>query len=138
MTISSTKADAERLKYVAITFVGVDPTNYDDTDVAKAFKHFGILGFDSDFIGLSADDIDALTVPGRSSTDPMTALSHSTCRKLKIITAFYHQECRRAGGTINMSGATKAMYDKFRTQSYDPNLQVVPWTVKLPGNDLVA
>jgi hypothetical protein len=26
-----------------------------------------------------------------------------------------------------------ALYNDFRTKEYDPNSQVVPWTVKLPG-----
>jgi hypothetical protein len=36
-------------------------------------------------------------------------------------------------GSVNITSAKLALYNDFRTKEYDPNSQVVPWTVKLPG-----
>jgi hypothetical protein len=57
-------------------------------------------------------------------------LSIGMRRNLKILTAFYHvcrssKECQHYQRQIGVVD--------FRTKEYDPNSQVVPWTVKLPG-----
>ena len=56
--------DASRLKYCGITFWGVPDQNYDDQDLPRALHAAGIIGFNSDFIGLAESDIDNLRIPG--------------------------------------------------------------------------
>jgi hypothetical protein len=92
-------------------------------------QHAGIVGFNAHFIGLSGDDVDELVVPDgtggqaslyRDATQPQDP--HGilpSCLPLKQ-------------GSVNITSA-KWRYNDFRTKEYDPNSQVVPWTVKLPG-----
>jgi hypothetical protein len=100
---------------------------YDNTDVVKSLTHAGIVGFNAHFIGLSGDDVDELVVPDgtggstplyRDATQPQDPHGiHHVCRSSKEC-----QHYQRQIGVVD-----------FRTKEYDPNSQVVPWTVKLPG-----
>jgi hypothetical protein len=113
----------------------VEPTfNYDNTDVVKSLN----TPESSDSMltsGLFGDDVDELVVPDGRGSKPLYRMR----RNLKILTAFYHHVCRSKQGSVNITSAKLALYNDFRTKEYDPNSQVVPWTVKLPGAvDLLA
>ena len=133
---ASAKADAACLKWAGITLLGVDALDYEKLDEARAFEAAGIMGFNSEFIGSSPDDFDDLQVPiSADGSIPAHPLKIAIRRKLKIVLAFYHHCCRKANGPVNISLATKVMYDTFRTSIYDPTKPIIPWTAKLPNED---
>ena len=122
-----------KLKYVLVTFLGVDDSTYVDNPITKALFRDGINGYD-DLLAASEKDIEGLMVPGASDTDPPSPLSSAYKRKLHCAIAFHHHASRVAKGAINVMTSTKAQYDIFRTSLYDSSKSVVPWNVGLSAS----
>ena len=136
--------DIARLKHIAVEFCGMDndlndQSIYTATNLARCFASQGIVGFNKDFIGLSGDDVDDFQVPSLVNGQPSTPLPAITKRKLKMVTAFFHYCSRRNKHAINLAGLDRVAFGVFQLNHYDPNAQVVPWKVKLPGeNDALS
>jgi hypothetical protein len=116
------------LKYALLTFCGADAT-YDNTDVVKSLN----TPESSDSMLTSSDfQVTMSTNSLYQTVQEAKPLSIGMRRNLKILTAFYHHVCR-SSKEVSTLPAPNWRYNDFRTKEYDPNSQVVPWTVKLPG-----
>lgn len=54
---SAIASDADKMKYVNTIFMGQDEATYDTSDLYNVFQAEGIVGFHSDFLCLSRDDL---------------------------------------------------------------------------------
>ena len=128
--------DANRLKYVALTFCGVDANNYEDQPIPRAFAAAGILGFNSEFILLSEQDIEDLREPAATDgTHGERKLSMVEYRRLKIVLAYFHDRSRIKGGIVDMSTVSKTAFTNFATGIYRPDQPIIPYGIPKPNQD---
>ena len=91
------------MKHITTEFCGIDVQTYDTSELGRCFVAQGIVGFNNDFIGLSADDVDAFQVPPLVNGQPSTPLSGILKWKLKMVTAFFHFCSHKNGNAIDLS-----------------------------------
>ena len=131
------QSDSARLKYCGVTFWGVPDQNYADQDIPKALQAAGIVGFNSDFIGLAEVDIDALIVPADPvNNEPAKKPRIMDYRRLKALLAYFHDRSRKIkNGHISIASATKANFEAYLTGSHRPDQPIIPHNVPLPDQD---
>ncbi len=150
-TVPTTPAydDAAALRYVCVVLLGDDRVRYDEghTELARAFKANGIKGFRDDLVGLTSNDIMSMEVPAfpgvaadNSTTPPKIEveghehkkLSLAAGRKLCCAVSYFHYLCTLVDGNpVDMAGAPKDNFDKYRVYQYNPAEPIIPFSVAM-------
>ena len=126
VTRTAEKDDKAKLIHVLNEFLDVEPGKEADHDAFKALQAQGIELF-SDFLTLHSDDLSRLKVPPTTSGDPEQELGLIHVRKLIITIHFYHHICISSKGDVDIRRCPKALYDHYRTSTYEPGKRIVPW-----------
>ncbi len=112
-----------------------DDLGYEATRIAKALQYHGIEGWNTDFIGLSEQDLSGLTFLNNNQEE--VSLGVVPIRKLISLLAFFHSTSRTKRRPPNMASVTKDMFDTYRTSLYDPTKPIIPWNVGDPSSSEV-
>jgi len=125
------KADNARLLTALISVCGVPYARYKDHPIVLALKHDGISEFHTDFIHMTAADIDALQHDKGGTLVPME-LNFKMI--LRAFLAFYHHQSHKKRGGINILESTPGQFKYFRNSEYDPTKDITPWGLAISNN----
>jgi len=98
-------------------------------------KHDGIVLFHTDFIHMTAADIDALQYEKGGDLVP---LELNFKMILRAFLAFYHHQSHKKRGGINVLKATPGQFKHFRSTECDPTKDITPWGLAISKNQGLA
>ena len=110
-----------------------DPTGWNSDPTAQSLLRDGITQFHGHFIDMSPADIDNLKYweprahGGRGDLVGAPVLQR---RRLKVLLSIYHAASRSQGKAINGMKITKAMFDHYRVNMFDPTEEITPWHLR--------
>jgi len=125
------KADRDRLLTVFVNACGAPHAHVKRHHITLALKHAGITHFHSDFIHMTAADVDTLQhVKGGA----LVPLELNFKMLLRALLAFYHHESNKRLGGVNILESTAGQFKNFRNTEHDPTKEIVPWGLALSKN----
>jgi len=125
------KADKARLLTALINVCGVLYARYKDHPIVLALKHDGVVEFHTDFIHMTAANIDALQYE-KSGTHVPLELNFKMI--LFAFLAFYHHQSHKKRGGINILESTPGQLKYFCNSEYDPTKDITPWGLAISNN----
>ena len=132
-------SDEEKLRYVMCTLIGIPTAAFSNrtNPLTKALYQAGVTTFETGLLGLAQEDIMQLQVHSEDGTPiPMEQqVNISAKRMLCAVVSFFHYASRNMSGAINITTVTKAKFDGYRTNIYDPNDRIVPWSQSIKHDD---
>jgi len=109
----------------------VPHARYKDHPILLALKHDGITLFHTDFIHMTAADIDALQYVKGGVLVPFE-LNFKMI--LRAFLALYHHQSHKKRGGINVLDSTSGQFKNFRNSEYDPTKDITPWGLAISNN----
>ena len=139
MPTSTTTAniDANQIHWTLLQLIRLPALDINDAPLKHTLNNAAVIGFNSDFIGLSTADIMSLKVPA-TNTKPAAPVPLAQCCKLIMALAFYHDVCCKKGGAINITLTNKTLFDLFCTGEHNPDDKIIPWNVDIPTEESKA
>ena len=122
-------ADKARLLTALVNVCGVPCVHWKTHPIALALKCDGVTQFNSDFIHMTAADIDGLQYEKGGALIP---LELNFKMILRAFLAFYHHESHKKRGGVNVLEPTLPVRFKvFRNSECDPTKEITPWGVAI-------
>jgi len=117
------KADKDRLLTALVHVCGAPYARVKNHPIVLALKHDGITLFHTDFIQMTAADIDALQ---HDKSGTLVPLESNFKMILRAFLAFYHHESHKKRGGINILESTPGHFKNFRNSEYNPTKEITP------------
>jgi len=125
------KADKDRLLTALVNVCEVLYARIKQHPIALALKHDGIALFHTDFVHMTAADIDALQYDKSGTLVP---LELNFKMILQAFLAFYHHESHKKRGGINILESAAGQFKNFRNSECDPTKEITPWGLAISKN----
>ena len=129
-------ADKARLLTALVNVCGVPHAHWKTHPIVLALKRDGVAQFNSDFIHMTAADIDGLQCEKGGALVP---LELNFKMILRAFLAFYHHESHKKRGGINVLEPTLPVQFKVcRNSECDPTKEIAPWGLAISHNKGLA
>ena len=118
--------DAVRLERALKTFFKIEDADYARNPVHLALEDAKITKFEDEFLLITDAQLDTLEYDDPDTGD-RTTLPIGLRNKLRCLKAFYHVACLSTDHPVEITTLNVAMFDQFRTSTYDPEATIKPW-----------
>jgi len=118
------RIDKNRLLTVVMKLCDINPRLVKTSPIVLSLKQAGIIGFNSEFVHMTAANIDALQYVKGTGLVP---LEMSNKMQLRALLDFYHHESAKNHGGINILESTSGQFKQFRNTIYNPTQEIIPW-----------
>ena len=129
--VEEKKADKARLLIALINVCGGPYARCKDHPIALALKDDGVVEFHTDFIHMTAANIDALQCEKSGTLVP---LELNFKMILRAFIAFYHHQSHKKHGGVNVLESAQGQFKHFRNSEYDPTKDITPWGLAVTNN----
>jgi len=129
--VETKKADRDRLLTALINVCGVPCARCKTHPITLALKHDGGLLFHTDFIHMTAADIDA---PQCVKGGALVPLELNFKMILRAFLAFCHHQSHKQRGGINVLDAAAGQFSNFCNSEHDPTKDIAPWGLAVSKN----
>jgi len=129
------RIDKNRLLTAVMKLCDIKPTLVKTRPIVQALKHAGIVGFNEEFIHMTAANIDALQYVKGTNIVP---LEMSNKMQLRALLDFFHHESARRHGGINILECTSGQFKQFRNTVYNPTQEIIPWGLRASKNESLS
>jgi len=125
-------ADKARLLTALVNVCGVPCAHWKTHPIALALRRDGITLFHTDFIHMTAANIDALQ---HEKGGTLVPLELNFKMILRAFLAFYHHESHKQRGGVNVLDTTlPVQFKNFRNFECDPMKEITPWCLAISHN----
>ena len=133
--VEEKRIDKNRLLTAIMKLCDINPRLVKTSPIVLSLKQAGIIGFNSEFVHMTAANIDALQYMKGADLVP---LEMSNKMQLRALLDFYHHESAKNHGGINILESTSGQFKQFRNTIHNPTQEIVPWAIRASKNESLS